>query len=231
MGLNDAAHPGARDFRGAGIGFAAGSSAASHGDRAREAGARIRPRADGDQPTVRYEVHTTNGEMTEISSPNQMPDPVRSNGSKSLHPGHRHHPDRVRGPGDGALPVAARYPCGHGLLPARPGSRSVTTWPLGEIVLDFDVLKSSTRGRLARRMNRSGSAPRPGQRLTCCWLATGSTRSRSSPTRNSPTTRVTGRETPQDDPRQQFDIPVQGCDRGEHPRPRNSQGGPQRDVT
>ena len=73
-------------------------------------------------PTVRYEVHLTNGETIEISSPNQMPDPGSIEPDRgALHPGHGDHPDRLRRAGDGALPVPARRPRGHGLPQPEPG--------------------------------------------------------------------------------------------------------------
>ncbi|HMU26556.1 MAG TPA: translation elongation factor 4 [Solirubrobacterales bacterium] len=98
-------------------------------------------------PTVRYEVHTTNGEMTEISSPNQMPDP----GSIE-----RIEEPYIRAtvitPTEYVGPVMELCQSRRGthvdmdyLSPTRVQIRY--DLPLGEIVLDFfDVLKSSTRG-------------------------------------------------------------------------------------
>ncbi|MBN8867048.1 MAG: elongation factor 4 [Solirubrobacterales bacterium] len=98
-------------------------------------------------PTVRYEVHTTNGEMTEISSPNQMPDP----GSI----------DRIEEPYIRATVITPTEFVGPvmELCQSRRGTHVDMDYlsptrvqirydlPLGEIVLDFfDVLKSSTRG-------------------------------------------------------------------------------------
>jgi GTP-binding protein LepA len=98
-------------------------------------------------PTVRYEVYTTNGEMTEISSPNQMPDP----GSIE-----RIEEPYIRAtvitPTEFVGPVMELCQSRRGthvdmdyLSPTRVQIRY--DLPLGEIVLDFfDVLKSSTRG-------------------------------------------------------------------------------------
>ncbi|MCB0856782.1 MAG: translation elongation factor 4 [Solirubrobacterales bacterium] len=98
-------------------------------------------------PTVRYEVHMTNGEMTEISSPNQMPDP----GSI----------DRIEEPYIRATVITPTEYVGPvmELCQSRRGTHVDMDYlsptrvqirydlPLGEIVLDFfDVLKSSTRG-------------------------------------------------------------------------------------
>ncbi|MBN8869778.1 MAG: elongation factor 4 [Solirubrobacterales bacterium] len=98
-------------------------------------------------PTVRYEVHTTDGNMTEISSPNQMPDP----GSIE-----RIEEPYIRAtvitPTEFVGPVMELCQSRRGthvdmdyLSPTRVQIRY--DLPLGEIVLDFfDVLKSSTRG-------------------------------------------------------------------------------------
>jgi GTP-binding protein LepA len=98
-------------------------------------------------PTVRYEVHTTDGRMTEISSPNQMPDP----GSIE-----RIEEPYIRAtvitPTEFVGPVMELCQSRRGthvdmdyLSPTRVQIRY--DLPLGEIVLDFfDVLKSSTRG-------------------------------------------------------------------------------------
>ena len=98
-------------------------------------------------PTVRYEVHTTDGQMTEISSPNQMPDP----GSI----------DRIEEPYIRATVITPTEFVGPvmELCQSRRGTHVDMDYlsptrvqirydlPLGEIVLDFfDVLKSSTRG-------------------------------------------------------------------------------------
>ncbi|MCB0869779.1 MAG: translation elongation factor 4 [Solirubrobacterales bacterium] len=98
-------------------------------------------------PTVRYEVHTTDGQMTEISSPNQMPDP----GSI----------DRIEEPYIRATVITPTEFVGPvmELCQGRRGTHVDMDYlsptrvqirydlPLGEIVLDFfDVLKSSTRG-------------------------------------------------------------------------------------
>ncbi len=98
-------------------------------------------------PTVRYEVHMTNGETTEISSPNQMPDP----GSI----------DRIEEPYIRATVITPTEYVGPvmELCQSRRGTHVDMDYlsptrvqirydlPLGEIVLDFfDVLKSSTRG-------------------------------------------------------------------------------------
>jgi len=98
-------------------------------------------------PTVRYEVHTTDGATTEISSPNQMPDP----GSIE-----RIEEPYIRAtvitPTEYVGPVMELCQSRRGthvdmdyLSPSRVQIRY--DLPLGEIVLDFfDVLKSSTRG-------------------------------------------------------------------------------------
>ncbi len=98
-------------------------------------------------PTVRYEVHMTNGEVSEISSPNQMPDP----GSI----------DRIEEPYIRATVITPTEFVGPvmELCQSRRGTHVDMDYlsptrvqirydlPLGEIVLDFfDVLKSSTRG-------------------------------------------------------------------------------------
>ena len=67
------------------------------------------PRADGDQPDRALRVHTTNGEMTEISSPNRCRPRFDRTDRRALHPSHCQYPTEYVG-GDGALPVAARYP-------------------------------------------------------------------------------------------------------------------------
>ncbi len=98
-------------------------------------------------PTVRYEVHTTNGEVTEISSPNQMPDPGSI--EKIEEPYIR---ATVITPTEFVGPVMELCQSRRGthvdmdyLSPTRVQIRY--DLPLGEIVLDFfDVLKSSTRG-------------------------------------------------------------------------------------
>ncbi len=98
-------------------------------------------------PTVRYEVHLVTGESTEISSPNQMPDP----GSIE-----RIEEPYIRAtvitPTEFVGPVMELCQSRRGthvdmdyLSPTRVQIRY--DLPLGEIVLDFfDVLKSSTRG-------------------------------------------------------------------------------------
>ncbi|MCB0863081.1 MAG: translation elongation factor 4 [Solirubrobacterales bacterium] len=98
-------------------------------------------------PTVRYEVHLTTGEMTEISSPTEMPDP----GSIE-----RIEEPYIRAtvitPSDFVGPVMELCQSRRGthvdmdyLSPTRVQIRY--DLPLGEIVLDFfDVLKSSTKG-------------------------------------------------------------------------------------
>ena len=98
-------------------------------------------------PTVRYEVYTTDGKMSEISSPNQMPDP----GSI----------DRIEEPYIRATVITPTEFVGPvmELCQSRRGTHVDMDYlsptrvqirydlPLGEIVLDFfDVLKSSTRG-------------------------------------------------------------------------------------
>ena len=98
-------------------------------------------------PTVRYEVHMTSGEMTEISSPNQMPDPGSID--RIEEPYIR---ATVIAPTDYVGPVMELCQSRRGvhvdmdyLSPSRVQIRY--DLPLGEIVLDFfDVLKSSTRG-------------------------------------------------------------------------------------
>ena len=98
-------------------------------------------------PTVRYEVHLTSGEMTEISSPTEMPDP----GSIE-----RIEEPYIRAtvitPSDYVGPVMELCQSRRGthvdmdyLSPTRVQIRY--DLPLAEIVLDFfDVLKSSTKG-------------------------------------------------------------------------------------
>ena len=98
-------------------------------------------------PTVRYEVHMTSGETTEISSPNQMPDPGSID--RIEEPYIR---ATVIAPTDYVGPVMELCQSRRGvhvdmdyLSPSRVQIRY--DLPLGEIVLDFfDVLKSSTRG-------------------------------------------------------------------------------------
>jgi len=149
MGLNDAALSWEPETSEAlGFGFRCGFLGLLHMEIVRE---RLEREYGLDlmatSPTVRYEVHTTNGEMTEISSPNQMPDPGSI--EKIEEPYIR---ATVITPTEFVGPVMELCQSRRGthvdmdyLSPTRVQIRY--DLPLGEIVLDFfDVLKSSTRG-------------------------------------------------------------------------------------
>ena len=71
---------GARDLGGAGVRVPVRvPGPAPHGHRARAARARVRPRAAGARrPNVRYEVRLRGGELVEVHSPAEMPDPGRA---------------------------------------------------------------------------------------------------------------------------------------------------------
>ena len=64
------------------------------------------------RPPVRYRVTTTGGEMIEIDSPAQLPDPGRSTRSRSRSSRRRSHRRRVRRQHPHALPGQARHPEG-----------------------------------------------------------------------------------------------------------------------
>ena len=132
-----------------GFGFRCGFLGLLHMDIVRE---RLEREYDLDlmttMPSVEYEVTRTDGEVIDVHSPADMPDPAADpGGARALHPRLDPHAEGVRRGDHGALPGAPRR-SHRDDLPVRSERIQITyDLPLAEIVLDFfDQLKSRTKG-------------------------------------------------------------------------------------
>ncbi|MEX1220396.1 MAG: translation elongation factor 4 [Solirubrobacterales bacterium] len=162
MGLNDAAlswEPETSDALG--FGFRCGFLGLLHMEIVRE---RLEREYDlellATSPTVRYEVHLTNGETVEVRSPTEMPDPgVIESIDEPYIAATIITPTEFVGP---VMELCQNRRGTHQGMDYLSPSRVQIRYelPLAEIVLDFfDVLKSSTRGYASLDYEPIGNKP------------------------------------------------------------------------
>ena len=100
----------------------------AHGDRARAAGTRVRPRPALDDPERALRGPPDQRQLEGGPQPDRPARPGRHRvGRRALHPRHDHLPLRAGRRGDGALPAAPRHPRRHALPEPGSGCRSATT--------------------------------------------------------------------------------------------------------
>ena len=182
---------GARDLRRAGLRLPLRlPRPAAHGHRARAPGARVRPRADGDDARRSSSRSTlTDGDGHRGPQPDRHARPGAHRGdARALHPGLDPRAQGVRRPGHGALPGAPRRAQRHALPVGRARAdhlRPAAGRDRARLLRPAEV--AHARLRVARLRARSACARRTWPSSTSCSPASRSTRCRWSCTATRPT--------------------------------------------